>query len=150
MRSMSAVIVTATLVAAAASAQDAGKNDRRLLQGTWLLVEQVIDGTKSPSELLERDEYRMVIEGDNFTNTKSGKEVLVRGTQALDPSRSPKTINRTFTEGDSKGETYPGIYKLEDGTLTICFAQSDDKRPTDFESPARSGRILLVFKRASK
>lgn len=131
-------------------AQEAGKSDRTLIQGTWLLVERVVDGSKTPPEELKNEQFRMIIEGDNFTNTKGGATRLVRGTQQLDSSRSPKSINRTFTEGESKGETFPGIYKLENGTLTLCFAQPDDKRPTAFESDPDSRRVLLVYKRETK
>ena len=43
-----------------------------------------------------------------------------------------------------------GIWKVEEGTLTICMSTPGKPRPTEFTCPAGSDRILWVLKRVKK
>ena len=53
---------------------------------------------------------------------RSEGKVFIAGTTAIDPTASPMTIDVTFAEGDAKGKTALGIYKLDGDLLTICRA----------------------------
>ena len=69
----------------------------------------------------------------------------------LHPDQNPKAIDLT-PEGDSagplKGKTYPGIYKIEGDTLTLCLSiKADSKRPTKFATKDTYW-VLDVYKRA--
>jgi hypothetical protein len=45
------------------------------------------------------------------------------------------------------GETLRGIDKVEKDTLTFCFVEGTDARPTAFASPAGSKVVLLTLTR---
>ena len=70
--------------------------------------------------------------------------------QKLDPSKSPKAIDVTITEGPSKGAVMLGIYEFDGDTLKVCFDPEGKKRPTEFKSPAGSQTFYNVHKRAKK
>src|SRR5438552_1008943 len=72
----------------------------RKFQGTW-----TFESTETGGKEIPRGELKgliLIFEGDKHT-VKKGDEVLQVGTQKLDPSKSPKTIDVTMTEGPSKG-----------------------------------------------
>jgi hypothetical protein len=49
------------------------------------------------------------------------------------------------------GRTHlPGIYKLDDGTFTLCYARPGKGRPTDFKAKEGSGHSLSVWKQVKK
>ena len=77
-------------------------------------------------------------------------EVIQAGTQKLDPSKSPKTIDVMMTEGLKKGAVMLGIYEIDGDTLRVCFDEEGKKRPTEFKSPAGSQTFVNVHKRAKK
>ena len=54
--------------------------------------------------------------GDKYT-VRKGDEVIQAGRQKLDPSRSPKAIDVTVTEGLNKGAVLLGIYEIDGDTL---------------------------------
>ena len=72
------------------------------------------------------------------------------GTQKLDPSKSPKTIDVTMTEGPSKGTVMLGIYEIDGDTLKVCFDPHGKKRPTEFKSAPGSQTFVNVHKRVKK
>lgn len=72
------------------------------------------------------------------------------GTQKLDPSKSPKTIDMTLTEGPNKGAVMLGIYEIDGDTLKACFDPQGKKRPTEFKSAPGSAHFLNIHKRIRK
>ena len=62
----------------------------------------------------------------------------------------PKAIDLTPGEngGPLKGKRYPGIYKLEGDTLTLCLSiEAGSKRPTKFATKDTYW-VLDVYKRS--
>jgi uncharacterized protein (TIGR03067 family) len=62
----------------------------------------------------------------------------------VDSSKSPATIDISPAEGPEKGKTFPGIYKVEKGELTLVFTEKGD-RPKEFKVEGEA--VLLKLKR---
>jgi uncharacterized protein (TIGR03067 family) len=116
-------------------------------QGAWTFESSEAGGTAVPSGELKG--FLVIFEGDKHT-VKKGGEVVQVGTQKLDPSKSPKAIDVTMTEGPSKGVVMLGIYEIDENTLKVCFDSQGKKRPTEFKSPAGSTNFVNVHKRVTK
>ena len=94
------------------------------------------ESSETGGKKLPADELKGLIvtfDGDKHT-VKKGDEVIQVGTQKLDPSKSPRTITVTMTEGPNKGTVMLGIYEIDGDTLKVCFDPQGKKRPTEFKS----------------
>ena len=97
----------------------------------WLVDIQRPDGAWHQYYLADRvekeklDALKFTFKGDEVTivsNYKGDKEEK-RAKLKADNSKTPQTIDFMPTDGEAKGKTYPGIYKLEKGELTIVFVE---------------------------
>jgi uncharacterized protein (TIGR03067 family) len=88
---------------------------------------------------------KIVLKGGAFETVSMG--ATYKGTVAIDPTTTPKTLDLTFTEGPEKGDTCPGIYEFDGGTWKICLAVGRTERPTAFATKAGSGLVLETLKR---
>jgi uncharacterized protein (TIGR03067 family) len=120
------------------------EKEARKFQGTWTFASSVTGGEELPADHLKM--FLVIFEGDKHT-VKKGDEVIQVGTQKLDPSRSPKTIDVTMVEGPHKGTVMLGIYEIDADTLKVCFDPEGKTRPTEFKSPAGSKNFVNVHKR---
>src|SRR5687767_1627807 len=113
-----------TAVGAIASADDAKdeaiKKDRKLIEGKWAVVALEIDGNKSTDE--EAKKLSVVNGADGTWSLLSEGQEIAKGISTFDPTKKPKAIDFTVTEGDGKGNQYLGIYELEEKTRKLCFA----------------------------
>jgi len=116
-------------------------------QGIWNIESSVTGGTEISADQLKG--FILIFEGDKHT-LKFGDKVFQVGTLKLDPSKSPKTIDVTMTEGPDKGTTMLGIYEIDGDTLRVCFDPQGKKRPTEFKSAAGSQNFVNVHKRVKK
>jgi uncharacterized protein (TIGR03067 family) len=119
----------------------------RKFQGTWTFESSETGGMTLPADELKA--LILTFEGDKHT-VKKGDEVVQVGTQKLDPSKSPKTIDVTMTEGPNKGTVMLGIYEIDGDTLKVCFDLQGRKRPTEFKSAPGSENFVNVHKRVKK
>src|ERR1700730_9213674 len=76
------------------------EREGRKVQDAWTSESSETGGKKLPAGALEG--LILTFEGDKHT-VKKGDEVIQAGTQKLDPSRSPKTIDVTMAAGPNKG-----------------------------------------------
>lgn len=120
------------------------------LEGRWKVVALESDGRKATEAELDA----MKDGGWVFQGTKVSFEDLrapaVTSSFKLDPSKEPKRIDLIGLDGPQKDKTMEGIYKLEDGRLTICvrdLASAGKGRPTGFATEAGSGLGLIVLER---
>ena len=124
--------------------------DEERIRGTWPRVSQIEDG-----EAVGEDSDRVIrglkfAEYDVFDTSFHSDEqrVFRQWGYMLDPSKQPKTINmhadRTVSDGTRKTQDLRGIYKLEDGRLTLAYRR-DGPRPEKFESAKGSQVVLLVL-----
>ncbi len=119
----------------------------RKFQGTWTFESSEAGGEKLPAAELKG--LVLTFEGDKHT-VRKGDEVIQVGTQKLDPSKSPKAIDVTMTEGPSKGAVMLGIYEIDGDTLKVCFDPQGKKRPTEFKSAPGSPYFVNIHKRVKK
>ena len=121
-----------------------GDNDMGPLQGTWTMAVGFVDGK---AILAGQDNLRELVIEDTEYRSKVGDQSAT-ATIKVDSSRTPKEIDFTYTEGEQKGTTVKGIYKLSSGDLVICRGQSEkDARPLEFVAPVGSGLSLVTWTR---
>ena len=141
------VLLTAVVARAFADdAQDeAIKKDHKLIEGTWRVVALEVDGNKS----MEEDARKLtVVNGSDGTwSLRSEGNEISKGTSTIDPTKKPKTIDFTVTEGEGKGNQYPGSYELGEKTRKLCCAPPGKTRPTEFSSTPGSEHILVTLER---
>jgi uncharacterized protein (TIGR03067 family) len=114
------------------------------LEGTYKLTLAERDGKAAEKGLVET--VTVTIKGDQFVMTFSPDD---KKTAKIKATADPKlsTIDLTPQDGPEKGKTFPGIYKLVKGELSIAFSEKGD-RPKEFLSENES--ILLVMKKVEK
>jgi uncharacterized protein (TIGR03067 family) len=130
-----AVALLAPLVARADDAKD--------MEGVWVPIKGEVDEKPMPDESLKattltitKDKYVVVV-GDS-------KDA---GTCKLDPTKKPRQLDVTSTEGVNKGKTFLAIYELDGDTLTVCYGLDGKTRPTEFKTQKGSTRALMTYKR---
>jgi uncharacterized protein (TIGR03067 family) len=140
------VLAAVLLVTADAPKEDATRKEMEKLAGTWVLVSGEDDGKKLSAEAIKN--ARLTFAGDRHTVTVG--ETTFKGTHKLDPTKRPRTIDITDTEGPFKGKTVLGVYELDGDQFRICYAPPGKDRPRDFSARAGTGHRSHVWKRAKK
>jgi uncharacterized protein (TIGR03067 family) len=135
------------VIAAVAAAQEDARKELEKFQGTWAYQSVEMDGKPTPPEELKN--RTITFTGDRF-QVKQGSEVLQAGTHKLDPTKKPKTVDATVTEGQNKGTVMLGIYELTEDSIRACFSETGKDRPTEFKTTPGANRILVVVKREKK
>jgi len=135
------VLVAGFLVAA-----DDPKDELKKLEGTWTMVSGEKDGKNVAEQTIKT--AKLVIKGDQH-DFRIGDETF-KGTLKVDPSKKPKTIDATDTEGPFKGKTLLGIYELDGDNFKVCFAKPGEDRPKEFSTKSGTGHILYVWKKEKK
>lgn len=124
------VLVGAT--AASSLAQQAG--DKTELEGVWQRIVGVRHGEKVE---VARDTI-VTIRGRNF-ELRAGNRRITVGTFTIDPKKTPREIDVTYTEGPDTGKVIRAIYQLDGDKLEFRTPGSvDDPRPTTFVTAEQS------------
>jgi uncharacterized protein (TIGR03067 family) len=131
---------------AAADAADDVKKELARFEGTWKIISLETEQNKLTEDALKH--IQLKLEGDKFTTVDENRET--HGTFKPDPSKKPKTIDMTFTDGPLKGKTMLGIYELEEDTYKVCVDVQGKNRPKEFAVKPGSGYVLEVLKREKK
>lgn len=146
MKSYVLILGGLALVALAASQKCTAGDAKSELEGIWNLVYFERDG----KEVKLQSETQSIFTGDKFV-VKRGDEVIAGGTFKLDPSKKPKTLDVTYSEGPDKGKSFKSIYQLEGDILKFCRAGSPDQgRPTDFRTKPDNGQFVSGYKKAKR
>ncbi len=119
------------------------KDEQKAHQGTWLIEEAELGGTKFPDEV--RKMIKLVIDGDKYTVTTG--EGVDKGTVKLDPKTSPKSMDVMGTDGPNKGKTFLAIYELNGDTMKICYDLSGTARPKEFKTKQGTVLFLVTYKK---
>ena len=123
---------------------DPNKKDLAFFEGTWDYESMIVDGNEAPADDVKGS--RLVLEGETFTLKTPGGDMV--GTFKIDATKSPKTIDATFSDGPQKGMVTEAIYEVDGKTFKVCSSTiPGSPRPTKFESKAGSGHVLQVLKK---
>ena len=117
------------------------------IEGEWRMVSAVFDGQPLADDMVKW--CTRTTRGDN-TVVMAGPQTMVNARFTLDRSNRPGAIDYVNLHGSAKGKTQLGIYELDGDRLSICMAPPGKPRPTAFESTARDGRSLTVWRRSSQ
>lgn len=120
-----------------------GREDGKMIDGTWLPVEAELGGQKFPDEILKT--LKLTMSDGNYTVNVGEK--IDKGTVQFEPTTMPKAMDITGTEGPNKGKTIPAIYELTGDTLRICYDLAGKERPTEFKTVKDTQQFLVSYKR---
>jgi uncharacterized protein (TIGR03067 family) len=137
---MALALLTFSLIGLARADEKAAKE----LEGTYKVLAVERDGKMAEKALIET--ATVTIKGNEFVMAFSADDKKVaKITTTADPKLS--TIDLSPQDGEAKGKTFPGIYKLEKGELTLAFSEKGD-RPKEFKS--ENEVTLLRLKKVEK
>ncbi len=136
-----ATVVLASL--AILAADDTKKEDADVIKGKWVAVSIKAGGGDAPEELVKS--FKMEFDGKKYVNTGGGQ--TEEGGYTIDSSKSPKTIEFDIKAGSDAGKKQLGIYKIDDGKLTIAVALAGaTERPKSFGSET-DAQVVVVLER---
>jgi len=119
---------------------------RDLFKGYWDIVSILDDGQSLGPELIRRrfaQSGRVQFDNRAFATTDPRTEERRISAYRIDPSKNPSHIDVT-TQYDS---VLKGIYTFQGEALSVCLAKHEDgARPTAFEAPSGSDRVLIRLK----
>jgi uncharacterized protein (TIGR03067 family) len=141
------LLVVGVAFLAADDAQDEVKKEHARFEGTWKWVSIEMEQMKLSADALKHPRLKLM--GDKFTVSEENNATF-GGTFKVDPSKKPKTIDVTFTDGPEKGKTALGIYELEGDTYKVITDPAGKSRPTEFAVKPGSRHVLQVLKREKK
>lgn len=130
--------------------ENANLADLKALSGTWIAVGGEAMGNEIPKDQLPFQWTFEVTGKAVFANRKKGDESPFSFT--IDASRKPKSVDVTYegTMEAFKGLKQFGIYKIENGMLSLCLTMpgaTEKDRPTTFST--KDAKVLLMrFERA--
>jgi uncharacterized protein (TIGR03067 family) len=140
-----AVVIAATTPLAAAPRLKDPREPQ--MEGTWRMVGGEFDG-KDLMEANRGSRTHWVITDTTITIYTAGGDYRGHWTYRVAPGARPAEIDLT-TRVDGPPVTYPCVYSLEDGNLTVCIQNFPDRgRPKAFEAKPDSGVAKYVFVRA--
>lgn len=106
------------------------------LEGTYKVTALEKGGKPAPKDLT--DSLKVTIKGGDFTFKIGDDEKKAK--IAVNSSKKPNTIDIQPADGPEKGKTFPGIFKMDKGEVTLVFTEKGD-RPKEFKS---EGEAMLV------
>lgn len=118
---------------------------RKELAGSWQALSYALDGNKASAQDMKK--IQLIFDAQGNTKALNDGKVFIATSTTVDPTIIPMTIDLKFTEGDLKGKSSLGIFKIEKDVLTICRAAPGKPRPIDFSSKPATGETLMTYKR---
>ncbi|QDU61735.1 hypothetical protein Pan216_25980 [Planctomycetes bacterium Pan216] len=144
---MRSLFVALGLMVALGTQAFAEESDEQAFQGTWRLVGGEMDGKPLDEEQLKGG--KLVIKGNHYTATLADMGT-VTGTQKLDPTTKPKSIDITHSSGRDKGKTFLGIYESNGDQTRVAFSALGKPRPKTFSTKSGTGSWVHVWERVKK
>ncbi len=133
-------LAAAALVFGTATAVPADDKEAKSLNGTWQVVSQWTDGKE---DAIPKEGGDMVTLNDGKYTIKEGDKDICKGTFKLNSTKTPMSIDKTMSEGDDKGKTALGIYKLTGDEVKVSWSRAGETdRPAGFD--AKSHRVTTL------
>jgi len=126
---------------AAEKPKDPG-DDKKALEGVWVVVGLEDNGEKRSPETLRQSVLRFTFK-ENGVVVTAGDSVIDRGTVVLRPAMKPKQLDIKSSSGPVEAD----IYELNGDTLKFCLAAACRERPNMFAAPRGTRRLLYELKR---
>jgi len=125
----------------------AAEKDYEELSGTWQLIRAVVNGKPVPASMLRNT--ILITDRNTFRFPKaSGIGTHPAGRFTVNPNTRPKQVDSIAEGGANAGQLTRGIYEIIDAShKRACWGPPGGPRPTEFESPPGSGRILQYWKK---
>lgn len=125
----------------------AAEKDYEELSGTWQLTRGVVNGRPVPASVLRNTV--LITDRNTFRFPKEkGIGTHPAGHFTVNPNTRPKQVDSIAEGGPEAGEMTPGIYEILDANhKRACWGPLGGPRPTEFESPPGSKRILQYWKK---
>jgi uncharacterized protein (TIGR03067 family) len=142
------VFGTSLMSVAELKCDDSVPKDVEKLQGSWLLVYQLFDGTEPPAC---KEKTILSFDKEKFT-IRVGVKVTEKGEfKGLDSNTIPKRFDYAPAElnGIECALSYPAIYLIQDDVFMACV-NYDGKRPKAFSAEAKTRNELVIYKRVKK
>ena len=108
------------------------------LNGTWLPVQQEMNGTVLPEAGFENQKL-IISDSTYIVSAESIDKGIVK-------YRDGK-MDISSTDGVNTGKHFMAIYKYENEQLTICYNLLGDGYPVAFETKGKRLQFLSVFKK---
>jgi uncharacterized protein (TIGR03067 family) len=137
--------------------KDPVKEELKKLEGTWVLTAVEWDGEKpAPQDVTSDARCEWTIRGNKSTSGQVGP-IYKRGEGfiRIDPTKKPKTIDRSSTDKFKPGETSYEIYELDGDSLKVTAVQKEiekckpEDRPKEFKTAPKSDVNITYWKRKS-
>ncbi len=130
---------------AAIAADDAKKSDADAFKGEWKALSLKQKGQTLPAEVAKTMTFKF--DGEKYVQTAG--PLSEEGNYTLDPTKTPNTIDLDIKTGMDQGKKQLGIYKIEDGKLTVIVAVAGSKDRPKTSQPAEDDDVLeFVLERA--
>lgn len=114
------------------------------LQGEWKMVSGTRDGY--PLEAMMVNSAKRVVNGSE-TIVSFGGQMFLRANVKVDKTKSPFEIDYHNIAGMGAGKIQYGIYKLEDGLLSLIYASPGAARPKSFDTKQGDGLTYTIWKK---
>ena len=113
------------------------------MEGTYTLKSASTGGKPAPAAFVEGvKEVRVGAAEVVIVGTDGNEQKLA---VKFDPKASPAAID--FTPAGKDEKPRPGIYKVENGDLTIVTAAAGGTRPADFKGDGEGVRVMVLAKK---
>jgi uncharacterized protein (TIGR03067 family) len=129
------------------AAQGAAARDYERLSGTWQLTRAVVDGRPVPEAQVKQTV--LITDGNTFRFPRAaGVGTHPAGSFTINPSTVPAQVDSVAAGGPNAGQVTLGIYEIIDARhKRACWGPPGGPRPTAFESPPGSRRILQSWEK---
>lgn len=141
------MLMALAFFAGCSASEDAADRDYQRLSGTWQLTRAVVDGNPVPEEQLKQT--ILITDRNTFRFPQaSGVGTHPAGTFTVNPSTVPHLVDSVASGGPNAGQVTLGIYEIiDDNHKRACWGPPGGPRPTEFESPPGSKRILQYWEK---